>query len=130
MVLTSGAFDGIHAGHVRYLRAARALVKAGEGLAVAIAPDTYIRSAKLREPYWSQADRRYTVEALDCVNYTIPHVSASVAEVIRAYRPRLFVKGIDWQDQLPEDVRQACQESYTEIRFVNTPGRHSSEAIR
>ena len=128
MVLTSGAFDGLHSGHVRYLRAARAFVKPGEGLAVAVAPDSYIRSAKAREPYWPHADRAYTVEALDCVNYTILHHTESVAHVIRDYRPRLFVKGIDWQDQLPEDVLHACQESYTEIAFVNTPGRHTREA--
>jgi cytidyltransferase-like protein len=130
MVLCSGSFDGLHSGHVRYLRAARALVKDGEGLAVAIAPDSYLRTAKAREPYWTQQDRAQTVEALDCVNYTILHRADSVAQVIRDYRPRLFVKGPDWRDRLPEDVQAACQETYTAIAFVDTPGTHTSEARR
>lgn len=127
MVLCCGCFDGLHAGHVRYLQAARSLA-AGETLAVAIAPDSYITKAKARSPYWSQQDRLETVYALGCVDSVIAQGSTSVAAVIRDYRPRLFVKGPDWRGQLPDEVLAACQETGTAIAFVNTPGTHGREA--
>ncbi len=129
IILTSGAFDSLHSGHVRYFRVARALGQR-DFLYVAIAPDSYIRSAKHREPYWSQADRAETIEALKGVDAVILQETDSVADVIRHWLPRLFVKGADWRDKLPEDVLAACQAAGTEIRFVSTPGRHVSEALR
>ena len=128
MILCSGAFDGIHAGHTRYLRAARAL-GVGECLKVAIAPDSYIRTQKHREPRWPQSDRAEAMLALGCVDAVVVHAEDSVAFVIRSDAPRLFVKGEDWRGQLPEDVLAACQAVGTEIRFVSTPGRHVSEAF-
>lgn len=117
----------MHAGHVRYLQAARRLAPS-ETLSVAVAPDTYIQFVKKRQPYWSQTDRLQTVFALGCVDSVIAQASDSVAQVIRDYRPRLFVKGPDWRGQLPDDVLAACQEVGTEIQFVNTSGRHVRDA--
>lgn len=127
MILCSGAFDGLHAGHVRYLQAARRL-STGETLTVAVAPDSYIRSAKKRAPYWPQADRLQTVYALGCVDAVIPQREDSVAQVIRDYRPRVFVKGPDWRGELPADVLQACQDVGTDVQIVDTVGRHVREA--
>ncbi len=128
IILASGCFDSLHSAHVRYLRAARAF-DPGDILRVAIAPDSYIRTVKHREPHWSQSDRAETVLALGCVDAVILQDSDSVAAVIREWHPRLFVKGEDWRCQLPEDVLAACQAVGTEIRFVSTPGRHVSEVF-
>lgn len=127
MVLCSGAFDGIHAGHIRYLTAAHALAP-DQMLCVAIAPDAYIREAKGRAPYWHQADRAYAVLALGVVDRVLPHQTPSVASVIRSERPRLFVKGPDWKHQLPADVIEACRDVGCAIRFTETPGTHVAEA--
>ena len=126
MILCSGAFDGLHAGHVRYLQAARKQ-REHHSLVVAIAPDSYILHEKHRAPYWTQADRALTVWALSCVDEVILQESDAVAEVIRSHRPAYFIKGADWRDRLPEEIRAACQESETEILFVDTPGRHVHE---
>ena len=128
MVLASGAFDGIHAGHVRYLSAAKALCHEGELLIVAVAPDTYIEKAKHRNAYWSQADRVEAIEAIDAVDAAVSQESTSVAALIQRYRPRIFVKGPDWQGRLPEEVQLACQAVGTAMAFVETPGKHTSEA--
>ena len=127
MILASGCFDGLHAGHVRYLQAARRL-STGETLAVAIAPDTYIRTAKQRDPYWTQRERAHTVFALGCVDTVIVQAEESIAGVIRDYHPRVFVKGPDWKGQLPADVLDACQEAGTQIVYTGTQGRHTREA--
>ena len=128
MILTSGGFDGLHAGHVQYLTAAKALCEPDEVLCCAIAPDRYL-ATKGRPARWTQADRLRTVRALECVDAVVAHESPSIASLIRDYRPRLFVKGPDWQDRLPDDVQRACEDVGTSIAYVDTPGRHVSETI-
>lgn len=128
MVLCSGAFDGLHAGHVAYLEAAAHATGIWQRVRVAVAPDTYIWSEKEREPYWSQLERARAIEALHCVESAICHPEPSVAQVIRIFRPKFFVKGDDWQGRLPADVEEACGEVDCQIVYVHTPGRHVSEA--
>ena len=128
MILASGCFDGLHAGHVDYLSAAKALCGHDELLACAVAPDSYIRTQKGRAPYWPQHQRARTVRALQDVDAVILHAQPSVAEVIRDVKPRLFVKGPDWEGRLPEEVLLACEEVGTSIAFLETPGRHVREA--
>ena len=127
MILASGCFDGLHAGHVRYLQRARA-IDPTQTLKVAIAPDTYIRFVKRREPFWPQADRAATVFALGCVDDVILQAEDSVAATIRAQHPRWFVKGPDWRGLLMPDILEACQAVGCEIAFTETPGRHTREA--
>ena len=127
MILCSGCFDGLHRGHVRYLQHARALDRT-QTLRVAIAPDDYIRQTKQREPYWPHTDRADTVFALGCVDSVIMQRSMTVAPIILEYKPALFVKGEDWRDRLPEDVLEACQRVGAQVVYVETPGRHVTEA--
>lgn len=129
MILASGCFDGLHAGHVRYLHAARDL-DLNEPLKVAIAPDSYIRWVKGREPFWTQRERAATVFALKCVDDVILQEHDSVASLIRKLRPSIFVKGRDWDGLLPFDVRDACDDVEAEVVFTTTPGRHTREARR
>ena len=129
MILCSGAFDGLHAGHIRYLEAAKQLCLEGEELWCAVAPDSYIRQTKQREPHWSQTERLATVCALRLVDYGWSQRSETIAALVRFVAPRLVVKGEDWIDRVPTDVIKACDEIGCEIRFVHTPGRHVSEAI-
>lgn len=127
MILGSGCFDGLHAGHVRYLAAMKKLAQPDEHVAVAIAPDDYIDSVKKRKPHWTQTDRWRTV--LECGVHPIKQDEASVAETIRQQKPRLFVKGSEWAGKLPGDVLTACREVGTQIVYVEAPGTHTSEAI-
>lgn len=129
MILCSGAFDGLHAGHVRYLAAAQRLAHPGEPVVVLVATDGYIADAKRRKPRWPQADRWRTIQAIAGLT-AVPSTSASVAADIKAQLPRLFVKGIDWVGKLPDDVREACKTAGTQIVFVDTDGTHGSDAYQ
>lgn len=128
MVLASGAFDGLHAGHVRYLAKAKALCLPDEPFYVAVAPDSYIAHAKGRTPpWWTQMERAETLRF--CEGFTVlTQDEDTAAALIRRLKPRLFVKGTDWSlHDLPEDVRRACHAVKCGIVFVDTPGRHTRE---
>lgn len=128
MILASGAFDGLHAGHVLYLKAASCLRLPNEDLHVAVAPNSYIEGEKARKPYWCQTDRAAVIGELPYVQHVLLQGDPSVAEMVRERRPRLFVKGLDWAGELPTDVIDACDEVGCQIVYVHTPGRHTSEA--
>lgn len=125
MILASGAFDGLHAGHVAYLKAAADL--APDELVVAIAPNLYIRTHKQREARWTQQERADTVAAVRYVDRVVTHPELSIAETIKRLRPSLLVKGIDWHGKLPLDVTAACVEVGTRVAFVQTDGTHGSQ---
>jgi len=124
MVLTDGCFDPVHYGHIAYLRAARTF---GRPLVVRIAPDDVIFE-KGRVPFQDHAERMLTVLALDMVDEVC--ASQSLAETVRDKKPSHLVKGIDWQGKLPDDVLAACQDCGTQLVFVRTQGKTSSERLK
>lgn len=126
MILASGAFDGLHSGHVAYLDAAAAL-DPSLPLVVAVAPDLYIRLFKNREARWTQAQRATTVAALRSVHRVISQEQMSVAQTIRLLRPTYVVKGADWLHRIPQDVAEACVEAGSCLAFVETEQTHGSE---
>lgn len=128
MILASGCFDGLHSGHVRYLRLARA-IDPTDRLMVAIAHDTYIGDTKERQSLWSQIDRGETVAAVRGVDEVILQGPGSVASVILDWHPTIVVKGDDWIDKLPVDVVAACETVGAQIRYVWAPGHHVEDVL-
>src|SRR5438034_229633 len=69
VVLTNGAFDLLHVGHVRYLQAARAL---GDLLIVGLNSDASVRAYKgPGRPLVPQDERAELLAALRCVDYVV-----------------------------------------------------------
>jgi cytidyltransferase-like protein len=127
MVLASGCFDGLHAGHIRYLGLAHALCQADEPLIVAVAPDASLRAAKQREPYWPAALRAEAVAAQAGVHTVI---GADLADAIATLRPRVVVVGQDWAGRLPAADQAAAESVGATVTYVDTgPGMiRTSEA--
>lgn len=126
MILCSGAFDGLHSGHIAYLYQAAAL-DPSLPLVVAIAPDAYIRQAKHREPRWTQTQRAETVAAIRGVSRTVLHDEPSIAATIRRLSPVYVVKGLDWLETIPRDVAEACVAVGATLTFVDAEQRHGAE---
>lgn len=124
MVLADGTFDPVHCGHVAYLKAAR---EYGRPLMVRVAPDDDIFE-KGRVPFQDLAERLYTLLSLKPVEGVC--ASATLAEAILEYRPSHLVKGIDWQGRLPDSVLAACIQTGTQVVFVDTQTRSSSERLQ
>src|SRR3954462_15097851 len=69
IVLTNGAFDLLHAGHLKSLESARAL---GDLLVVGVNSDRSVRASKAPErPVLPENERAALVAGLGCVDYVV-----------------------------------------------------------
>ena len=94
VVFTNGVFDLLHAGHVRYLAAARA---EGDHLVVALNTDATVRAAKGPDrPVHPAAERAELVAALRVVDLAMIFEEPTPADLIASLQPDVLVKGADW----------------------------------
>lgn len=96
VVFTNGCFDIVHAGHVRYLRAAKAL---GDVLVVGLNSDRSVSSIKPGRPVVPEDQREEVLSALEMVDYVTVFDEDTPYELIRAVRPDVLVKGGDWKKE-------------------------------
>ena len=107
-VFTNGCFDLLHAGHVRYLEAARA---EGDLLIVGLNSDASVRRLKgPTRPIVSEGDRAGLLGALASVDLVVVFGEDTPERLVRAVRPDLLVKGGDWD--LDRIVGREFVESY------------------
>lgn len=101
VVATGGCFDLLHAGHVRTLRAARAL---GDCLVVCLNSDASVRRLKGPDrPVTKEQDRVEVLRALGCVDDVIVFEDDTPERALAALRPDVWVKGGDYTvESLPE----------------------------
>ena len=101
IVFTNGCFDILHAGHVRYLSAARAL---GDCLVLGLNSDDSVRRLKGRNrPINSELDRAEVVGALASVDYVTIFDEPTATELIELVHPDVYAKGGDYTlSDLPE----------------------------
>ena len=101
IVLTNGAFDLLHVGHVRSLLAARA---EGDCLVVALNTDAAVRRAKgPGRPVVPESERAELVAALECVDFVTLFDEPTAEGILRRLRPAVYAKGTDYDpERLPE----------------------------
>ncbi len=99
IVFTNGCFDLLHIGHVRGLRAMRAM---GDRLVVAVNDDDSVRRLKGEgRPVVPLDERMEMLAALDCVDYVVAFGEDTPAAMIKRLRPDVLAKGGDYA---PEDI--------------------------
>jgi rfaE bifunctional protein nucleotidyltransferase chain/domain len=123
IVFANGAFDLLHAGHVRYLEAAR---QEGEWLAVGVNTDRSVRAAKGEgRPIVPEGERAEIVAALRCVDAVVLFDEDSPAEILTALRPDVHAKGTDYRvETVPERAAVAAYGGRTVI--VGDPKDHAT----
>ena len=101
VVFTNGCFDILHAGHVRYLEAARAL---GDCLVLGLNTDASVRRLKGEtRPVNTELDRAAVVGALVAVDYVVLFDEPTAEMLIEKVRPAVYAKGGDYtRETLPE----------------------------
>lgn len=99
VVFTNGCFDLLHAGHVKYLQAARRL---GDLLVLGLNSDASVRRLKgPKRPLIDEDERGHLMAALDCIDYVCLFEEDTPLELITALKPQILVKGGDYT---PEGV--------------------------
>jgi rfaE bifunctional protein nucleotidyltransferase chain/domain len=94
IVLANGGFDLVHAGHVRYLRAAKAL---GNILIVALNSDASIRKLKgPGRPVLPARERAEIIGSFSCVDYVTIFGEPNVEKILLALHPDVHAKGSDY----------------------------------
>jgi len=126
VVLTNGYFDLLHVGHVRYLRAARAL---GDLLIVALNADSTARRAKdPRRPIVGEANRAEVLAALACVDCVVVFEEDTAERVVSLLRPDIYAKGGDYDEgTLPE--APVVQQYGGKVRLLPFEAGHSTTEI-
>lgn len=106
LVFTNGCFDLLHAGHVRYLTAARAL---GRSLVVGLNSDRSVQGIKPTppgvpaRPIVPEAQRAEVLAALKAVDAVVIFDQATATDLIVALQPDIYAKGGDYNlATLPE----------------------------
>jgi D-glycero-beta-D-manno-heptose 1-phosphate adenylyltransferase len=126
IVLANGAFDLLHAGHVRYLQGARS---EGDWLVVAVNSDASVERAKgSGRPIVPEAERAEIVAALACVDAVVIFEEDSVASLIEGLRPDTHAKGSDYSpDGVPERAVVAAYGGRTVI--TGDPKDHATSDL-
>ncbi len=97
IVFTNGCFDIIHAGHVDYLKKAKAL---GDILVVGLNSDDSIRRIKgEKRPIIPQEMRAEVLSSLKPVDYVVIFEEDTPENLIKTIKPDILVKGRDWEPE-------------------------------
>lgn len=101
IVFTNGCFDILHAGHVRYLSAAKQL---GDYLILGLNSDDSVRRLKGADrPINHEVDRAEVVAALASVDYVVIFNETTAEQLMNEVKPDIYVKGGDYSaETLPE----------------------------
>ena len=128
IVFTNGCFDIIHAGHVRYLTAAKNF---GDVLIVGLNSDESVRRLKgANRPINNQDDRAEVLLGLKAVDHVIFFNESTAENLIAEVKPAVYVKGGDYTlETLPE--AKIVQSYGGRVELVNlVAGRSTSNVIQ
>ena len=127
IVLANGGFDLVHAGHVRYLRAAKTY---GDVLIVALNSDASIRKLKgPGRPVLPAGERAEIIGSFEFVDYVTIFGEPNVEKILLALRPDVHAKGSDYtRATVPE--RETVRSYGGRIAIAGGPKiRSASEVI-
>ena len=97
IVFTNGCFDILHAGHVQYLRDAKAH---GDVLLVGVNDDASVKRLKGEaRPVNTIHDRMVVLAALEMVDAVTSFGEDTPKDIIQRVTPDVLVKGEDWADK-------------------------------
>ncbi len=106
LVFTNGCFDLVHAGHIRYLWAAKSL---GRSLVVGLNSDRSVQNIKPQQegypmrPIVPEVERAEVLAGLKPVDGVVIFNETTASNIIERLKPDIYVKGGDYSvETLPE----------------------------
>lgn len=130
LVFTNGCFDLLHAGHVRYLHAARRL---GQALVVGLNSDRSVQQLKPKtagqpaRPIVPQEQRAEVLAGLRAVDAVVVFDELTANHLIEVLQPEIYVKGGDYRiELLPEATAVQGYGGRIELVSVEVPSSTSA----
>jgi len=126
IIFGNGCFDLLHVGHIRYLKAAKAL---GDILVVAVNDDESLVSLGKRASVITPLEERIEIlAALECVDYIIAFKEPTVENLLKELKPHVHAKGTDYTvETVPE--REIVRAYGGEVAIVGDEKSHSTRDI-
>ncbi len=126
VVLANGCFDLLHVGHLRYLRAARAL---GDVLFVGLNGDAAVARLKGRgRPLMPIEERAEILEALRPVDHVVVFDDDTADTLVARLRPDVHAKGTDYtSESVPEAA--SVRAIGGRVAIAGDPKSHSSRDL-
>lgn len=126
VVFANGCFDLLHAGHVRYLEAAKAL---GDILIVGINGDACVAALKGDgRPLQPEKERAEILASMACVDYVLLFDAPTVDDILRELRPDVHAKGTDYTpESVPE--RETVLAYGGQVAIAGDPKDHSTRDL-
>ena len=128
IVATNGCFDLLHVGHIRYLKAARAL---GNALVVGLNGDQSVRELKgAGRPINGENERAELVAALESVDLVAIFPELRATQFLESAAPDVYVKGGDYSSEtLNPEERAALQKIGSKIEIVPFEKGYSTSGL-
>ena len=128
IVTTNGCFDLLHIGHVRYLKAARALA---DVLVVGVNGDRSVRELKgPRRPLNNEKDRAELLASLESVDLVAIFPELRATQFIELVTPDVYVKGGDYDSEsLNPEERAALKKIGSKINIVPFEKGYSTSSL-
>lgn len=129
LVVTNGCFDILHAGHVTYLAAARAL---GDVLLVGLNSDASVRALKgAGRPVNPEGDRAIVLAALAAVDGVCRFEEVDALRLLAEVQPDIYAKGGDYTlDSIHQPERRLIESFGGKVVILpGVPGRSTSNVL-
>ena len=127
IVFTNGCFDILHAGHVEYLEAAKAL---GDVLIVGINSDRSVKLLKGKDRPINELDHRSKVlGSLKCVDKVVVFNDKTPLNLIKAVKPDVLVKGGDYKVKEIVGYKEVIAHGGTVVTIDLVEGLSTSKII-
>ncbi len=124
IVTTNGAFDMLHAGHLKVFEEAK---EYGHVLIVGINSDNSIKSYKSKyRPVNNEGDRLKMVAALECVDYVTLFNEETPIEFLEGIKPQYHIKSKEGFKGLERDI---IEENGGEILLIDDIPAYSTTAL-
>lgn len=126
VVFANGIFDVLHAGHIEYLAASRAL---GDVLIVGVNSDASERELKgPGRPIYKEHERLALLEEIRFVDYIIVFEEATCENLLRSLHPDVHSKGTDYTaETVPE--RAVAIELGIDTAIAGPPKENASRGL-
>ena len=122
VVLCHGVFDLLHVGHLEHLKQARAM---GDFLLVSVVPDQHVTKGT---PIYDEKARVALLTALRCVDNAVLCDGPGPEQLIRLFRPNLYVRGSDYEGKtMPESA--LLEELGISLRYTKSTPPRTTEVI-